>query len=503
MAAIIVTEQNSARTSGALVAPTPGALPIRVSEVISSLSFALDLTEGQPLGHSIRSCVFGMHIAKEIGLPLDAQGDLYYALLMKDAGCSTNASRMFQILGTDDIQAKRDVKTTDWTRVGWESLEYALSHVRTGAPFLERVRALFDLALHHKQNSRQMVQIRCERGAAIARRIGLSNATASAIHSLDELWNGAGHPNGLRGKEIPLLARILSLAQTVDVFYSAYDAAAAVKIAQDRSGRWFDPDLVKAFCSVSKNESVWTDVEDARTKVLDLEPRHDLLASDETTLDNICLAFADVIDAKSPFTYRHSTGVAGAAVAIARTLSMSEPEVTLIRRSALLHDIGKLSVSNAILDKPDKLSEAEWEVVRKHPAYSYEILRRIPNFQDLSEIAASHHEKLDGTGYFRGITADRLSLPARILVVSDIYDALAAKRPYRDALPLEAVLDIMQRDSPRALDGTCFEALKCSVAAANSVASDLYHLSLNFQQSANDSPATTEQPSGLPTERHP
>ena len=93
-------------------------------------------------------------------------------------------------------------------------------------------------------------------------------------------------------------------------------------------------------------------------------------------------------------------------------------------------------------------------MVRKHPAYSYEILRRIPNFHDLSEIAASHHEKLNGTGYFRGMTADRLSLPARILVVSDIYDALAAKRPYRDALPLETVLEIMQRDSPRALDGT-------------------------------------------------
>ena len=486
MAAIIVTEQKSARPSGALVAPlpgaapSPGAVPIRVSEVISSLSFALDLTEGQPLGHSIRSCVFGMHIAKEIGLPLEAQGDLYYALLMKDAGCSTNASRMFQILGTDDIQAKRDVKTTDWTRVGWESLQYALSHVRTGAPFLDRVRALFDLALHHKQNSQQMVQIRCERGAAIARRIGLSPATASAIHSLDELWNGAGHPNGLRGKEIPLLARILSLAQTVDVFYSAYDAAAAVKVAEERSGRWFDPDLVKAFCSLSKNESLWTDVEDARTKVLDLEPRHDVLASDEATLDNICLAFADVIDAKSPFTYRHSTGVAGAAVAIARTLSMSEPEVTLIRRSALLHDIGKLSVSNAILDKPDKLTEAEWEVVRKHPAYSYEILRRIPSFHELSEIAASHHEKLDGTGYFRGMTADRLSLPARILVVSDIYDALAAKRPYRDALPLESVLEIMQRDSPRALDSDCFEALKGSVAAANSVASDLVPLVSEF-----------------------
>ncbi|MBV9770979.1 MAG: hypothetical protein JOZ32_15500, partial [Bryobacterales bacterium] len=235
----------ASRPTGALVAP------IRVSEIISSLSFALDLTHSQPVGHAVRTCVFGMHIAKEIGLPIDAQGDLYYALLMKDAGCSSNASRMFQILGTDDIRAKSDVKTTDWTRVGWESLQYALSHVRTGAPFLERVRALFDVAVHQKQNAKELVQIRCERGAAIARRIGLPEATAAAIHSVNELWNGSGQPNGLRGKDIPLLGRILTLAQTLDVFYSSYDAAAALKVAQERSGRWFDPNLVRAFHSLS------------------------------------------------------------------------------------------------------------------------------------------------------------------------------------------------------------------------------------------------------------
>jgi len=457
-------------------------LPIRVSEVISSLSFALDLTEGQPMGHALRSCVFGMNIAKEIGLPVDAQSDLYYALLMKDAGCSTNASRMFQILGTDDIQAKRDIKTTDWTRVGWDSLEYALAHVRTGAPFLDRVRALFDIAVHKKRNAREMVQIRCERGAAIARRIGLSEGTANGIHHLDELWNGCGHPNGLRGREIPLLSRIMSLAQTLDVFYTTYGAAAAVKMARKRGGRWFDPELVRAFCSLAKRETLWTDIDGAAAKVLELEPRQDVLAADESTIDNICLAFADVIDAKSPFTYRHSTGVAGAAVAIAKTLAMSEPDITLIRRAALLHDIGKLSVSNTILDKPDKLTSSEWEVVREHPRYSWEILNRIPSFRKLSEIAASHHEKLDGSGYFRGMAAEQLSLPARILVVADIFDALSAKRPYRDALPMETVLRIMQADAPRALDANCLEALKCSLSSANSVAEDLYRLSLSFQQ---------------------
>lgn len=434
------------------------------------------------MGHSVRACVFGMHIARQIGLPLDLQGDLYYALLMKDAGCSTNASRMFQLLGTDDIQAKRDVKTIDWSRVGWESLQYALSHVRTGAPFLERVRALFDVAIHQKRNAKEIVQIRCERGASIARKIGLREGTASAIHSLDELWNGSGNPSGLRGKEIPLLARILSLAQTVEVFYTAHNKAASVKIAKERSGRWFDPDLVRAFCSLAKNEPLWADVENAATKVLEMEPRHEVLAGDETTLDNICLAFADVIDAKSPFTYRHSTGVASAAVAMAKTMAMSEPEVTLIRRAALLHDIGKLGVSNAILDKPGKLTPGEWDVVRKHPQYSYEILKRISNFSELSEIAASHHEKLNGKGYFRGMAAEQLNLPSRILAVADIYDALAAKRPYRDALPLETVLDVMQKDAPHALDGSCVEALKCSCGDARSIGSELYGLSVTLQQ---------------------
>jgi putative nucleotidyltransferase with HDIG domain len=472
---LIKTDPRLIRPTGTLTAP------IRVAEVISALSFALDLTEGQPMGHSVRACVFGMRLAEEIGVPLAARSDLYYALLMKDAGCSSNAARMVQILGTDDIKAKGDVKTTDWTRVGWESLQYALSHVRTSAPFLERVRALFSVAINQKENAKNLVQIRCERGAAIARRIGFAENTADAIHSLDELWNGTGQPDGMRGEEIPLFSRIMNLAQTVDVFYTARGQAAAVEVARKRSGRWFDPALVRAFCSLAKKESLWVDVANAAKCAVQLEPPGEVLEASEANIDNICLAFADVIDAKSPFTYRHSAGVAGTAVAIGRTLAMSEPEVTLLRRAALLHDIGKLGVSNSILDKPGKLTDDEWAIVRKHPSYSHQVLKRIPGFEDLSEIAASHHEKLDGSGYFRSMQAAQLSLPARILVVSDIYDALAARRPYRDALPLETVFEIMRKDAPRALDSTCFEALKCSTDVGHSVTLDLLRLSANIQ----------------------
>jgi putative nucleotidyltransferase with HDIG domain len=474
----------------------PSSTPLpqaRAAEVLSALSFALDLTEGQPPGHAVRSCVIGMHLGHEIGLPLEALADLYYALLMKDAGCSTNASRMMQILGSDDIAGKRDAVAIDWTRIGWESIQYALAHVKTGAPFLERVQALFQLAVNQKQNAKILNQMRCERGADIARRIGLSEAAAGAIQCLNEHWNGLGQPVGLRKDQIPLLSRIMNVAQTADVFYCLGGKARpvrAVEMLRKRSGSWFDPNVVKAFCSVASRDSFWADVENAAVRVNQLEPREDFLAADEATLDNICLAFADVIDAKSPFTYRHSTGVAGAAVAIARSLDLSESEVATIRRAALLHDIGKLSVPNTILDKPDKLTNDEWTVVRRHPYYSYEILRRIPGFSGLSEMAASHHEKLDGSGYFRNMGAEQLSLPARILVVADIYDALAASRPYRDALPIETVLGIISKEVPRALDASCFEALKESFGSATEMSAPLQNLSSHLARSPQIEPSS-------------
>lgn len=441
------------------------AEPIRISEVISALSYALDLTEGQPAGHSLRSCVIGMHLAAEMGLERRELGDLYYALLMKDAGCSSNASRMAQILGSDDIVAKRDVKTTDWTRKGRDSLAYALSHVKKGAPFLERVRALFELAVNEKRNAREMVAIRCERGAGIARRIGLPDATAQAIHSLDELWNGIGHPQGLRGDEIPVFSRIMNLAQNVDVFYTKYGRSEAVAMARKRSGRWFDPQIVRAFCALAKRSAMWADLREAPRRVLEMEPVAAVLQPSETVIDEICLAFAEVIDAKSPFTYRHSAGVAEIAVKIGETMCLPAEEITLLRRAALLHDIGKLGVSNLILDKPDKLTAEEWMVVRRHPHYSGAILRRVPGFGEVSEVAAAHHEKLDGSGYFRNLKAEQLSLPARILAVADIYDALAARRPYRDAMPVEKVFSIIEKDAPQALDADCVVALKHCVMA--------------------------------------
>jgi putative nucleotidyltransferase with HDIG domain len=443
---------------------------VAASDVISALSYALDLTEGQPLGHSVQSCIIGMRLARQIGMPVSDQANLYYALLLKDAGCSSNASKLFHIIHSDEIKAKGALKDKDWTKVGWESLKYAIDHVATGAPFLERVRTLIRVAAKQQTESCDLVKIRCERGASIARRIGFPEPVAAAIHSLDEHWNGGGYPDGLRGQAIPLFSRIMNLAQTLAVFLTVHGPQGADAVIEQRAKRWFDPDLVNAAKSLAKTGALWAGLDDPNiiAQAAALEPQEHKLIVSEDTLDNICLAFAEVIDAKSPFTYRHSTGVAAAAVAIGEQLGMPESEIVFLRRAALLHDIGKLSVPNSILEKPGKLNAQEWDVVKKHPYYTLEVLRRIPGFEQMSEVAAAHHEKLDGSGYFRHRGAEQMSTSARILAVADVYDALHAKRPYRDALPPETVFEIMHKETPHGLDPQCLEALQMSQSDVSS-----------------------------------
>jgi putative nucleotidyltransferase with HDIG domain len=177
-------------------------------------------------------------------------------------------------------------------------------------------------------------------------------------------------------------------------------------------------------------------------------------------IDSLCDAFAEIIDTKSPYTYNHSLGVADAAIEIANGLGLAPQTVTMVRRAALLHDIGKLSVSNAILEKPGKLTGEEWDVMKMHPVYTRAIVRTIAGFEQLAFVAAAHHERLDGKGYPDGLTASHLPLTARILCVADVYQALTEKRPYREPMAKQAVFAMMDKDAPSRLDPQCLDVLK-------------------------------------------
>ena len=184
------------------------------------------------------------------------------------------------------------------------------------------------------------------------------------------------------------------------------------------------------------------------------------MALDEDYLDDIASAFADVIDAKSPFTAGHSARVTLFADMIGEEMGLGDAHRRWLRRAALLHDIGKLGVSNDILDKPGRLDAEEWAVIRTHPGLSRQILERVPAFADLASVAGGHHERLDGRGYPGGLTADALCLETRILSVADVFDALSAERPYRAAMPIPKALGIMDEDAGAAFDPDCLAALK-------------------------------------------
>ena len=177
-------------------------------------------------------------------------------------------------------------------------------------------------------------------------------------------------------------------------------------------------------------------------------------------IDRVAEAFARVVDAKSPFTARHSGGVADIAAGLARELDLGAAQERRLHRAGLLHDVGKLGVSSAILDKPGRLDAGEWAAIRRHPEWSLQILQRVPAFVELAHVAASHHERLDGSGYFRGLGAEQLDLPSRILAVADVAEALSSERPYREALPADEVLAIMRVDAGVTLDAEAFAALE-------------------------------------------
>jgi putative nucleotidyltransferase with HDIG domain len=371
---------------------------IRLSEIIAALSHALDVTGGQPMGHAERSCVIGLRLADAAGFDAGQRASLFYALLLKDAGCSTNSAATAATYGTSDF------------------------------------------------------------GAEIARCLDLDEDTAAAIGHLDEHWDGGGYPAGLAGEDISPLARVMSLAQTMEVFWQQGGPQAASAVARERRGTWFYPALVDAVAAFEHEAAFWASLTNADVNAL--EPVDRVQRADDARLDRVAEAFAGIVDAKSPFTARHSASVAAIAEGIADTMGLDAAARRLLRRAGLLHDVGKLGVSDRILDKPCRLTDDEWAAVRRHPELSLAILSPVPALADIARLAVEHHERLDGSGYPYGLVAHQLDISSRVLQVADVAEALSARRPYREAMDADAVPRVMGGDADSKLDAVAFGALE-------------------------------------------
>ncbi len=433
---------------------------IRLAELLAALSHALDLTEGQPAGHCVRCCYIGINVGREFGLSDHQLSDLYYTLLLKDLGCSSNAARLCGLYFADDLSLKRDFKLVDNDSIG-EVLNFVLGHTGLNATLAERFRALANVVRNGGEITREAIETRCHRGADIARQMHFSEDVATGIQNLDEHWNGRGHPLGLKSRAIPVFSQIALLAQVVDVFNTTRGQAAAAGEIARRKGTWFGPRAVEAFLRAAEREDFWQQLgeESLQDRLFALEPAQEVRVADEDQLDAIAGGFAQVVDSKSPYTNGHSERVSVLADLVARELGWSAEKRRWLHRAALLHDIGKLGVSNTILDKPGKLDAAEWEAVRRHPAYTETILSRIAAFTDMAVIAGAHHERLDGKGYPKGLAGDEIAIETRVLTVADVFDALTAARPYRGPMPASKALAIMAEGIGTQFDGRCYQAL--------------------------------------------
>ena len=334
-------------------------------DIISALSFSLDLTEGQPPGHSLRTCWIGMNIAQYLHLTIQQQHDLYYTLFLKDAGCTSNAARLCELYGSDERMVKNAYKSLD-SQDKRLMAKFVLKYCGLGGTSLSKMKHLLHIVFKGGNISKELITARCSRGANVARQLGLNEPTAQGIYSLDEHYNGHGMSEGLKEKDIPLYSRIALLAQVIDVFYTIAGKETCCQQVNKRSKEWFDPDLVSYFNDLSLDNEFWEGLsaEDLEIRVTRFQPKNLAIPLTYELLDSVAEAFGQIIDAKSPFTAGHSKRVAQYAIKLAKAVNLTQDSQRILYPAALLHDVGKLGVSNSILDKAGSLDKDEWDIIK-------------------------------------------------------------------------------------------------------------------------------------------
>jgi HD-GYP domain-containing protein (c-di-GMP phosphodiesterase class II) len=429
---------------------------VRLAELVASLSLATDLGLGQPMEHILRSCALGLRIADDVGLEESERAVVYYVALLAWLGCHADSYEQAAWFG-DDIAVRDDSHTVD--TAGPAMAGFILRHIGRGESPWRRARLLGSLIASGGSVLAAMEMTHCLVAGQFAMRLGLGPDVRDCLQQVFERWDGKGAPAKLKGERIALPARIVVLADILEVFRRLGGIEAAVDVARRRAGGQFDPGLAENVCENA--EALFAGIDEATgwEAVIADEPA---LAAELSGvgLDTALEAVADFADLKLPYTTGHSRGVAERAAGAARLAGLREPAAVELRRAGLLHDIGRLGVSNAIWDKRGPLSETEMERVRIHPYLTQRTFSRSPRLARLAEVAAEHHERLDGSGYPRALSASALSPEARILAAADVYQAMTEPRPHRPARsPRDAAAELRREVSGGRLDSDAVEAV--------------------------------------------
>jgi HD-GYP domain-containing protein (c-di-GMP phosphodiesterase class II) len=428
----------------------PATECVRAAELIAALSLATDLGIGVPLEHGLQSTLLAMRLADQLKVDGKTAVQTYYACQLFYVGCTANADLAAELFGTDDALTTYASPSRFGSRA-----ERTAGFLRAvappgGAPMMRasqlarRLPRLGEVVKHH-------LAAFCEVARMLTDRLGIDSSVGALFAYVDERWDGKGEPGHLGGDEIPLAMRIVHVARDAAFQRMLGGAEHALSVVRRRAGRAFDPEVVAALT----DEGVGfhgTEPASAWKEVLACEPKPQTLL-EGGSIDSALAAMGDFADLVSPYFVGHSAGVAMLAENAGRRCNVDIADVTTIRRAALIHDIGRVAVPARIWGQPGPLTPDDWEKVRLHPYQTERILHRSHFLAELAEVAGAHHERCDGSGYYRGTAAAGLTRSARLLAAADAYQTKIEPRPHREPLtPQQAVVALTSECNAGRLD---------------------------------------------------
>lgn len=402
---------------------------VRLRELVVALSLATDLGFGQPAEHMLRSARISMRLGGRLGLDADELATLYDVSILTYVGCPVYGNEAATVFG-DDIDFRAGAVEVDL--VGFPAMVFMLRRAGSGTAAFNRARqAVAIMATRGRAVVEQMAN-HCSAAGELAERLGLSADVRAGIEHSYARWDGQGVPSDLAGDALALSARISHIAEACEVFQRTAGVEQAVEMVRSRSGTHFDPEIAAA---VARDpEALFEGLDhDTVDEILDAEPIERPPLSDDA-LDLALEAIGDFCDLRCPYFAGHGRGTAELVAAAAALLHLATSESTLARRAALVHDVGRFGVPGSVWDRPGPLTSSDRERMRMHVYYVERIFNRPEPLRRIGLLAATHHERMDGTGYHRGIGGTMLSTSARVLAAADAYHAMTQPRPHRGAM---------------------------------------------------------------------
>ncbi|HVY18858.1 MAG TPA: HD domain-containing phosphohydrolase [Bauldia sp.] len=427
--------------------------PIRRNEVIGVLSLATDFAIGQPLGYGLRSAVASVALARAMGLGADVQVEAFYHGLLRYCGCTAETDKLNALFG-DEIAIRKNFSAID-PADGPEFVRVLMQHIgpaRSEHPPLQ----------HGDENFMNVVgqtvavfSAHCEVAKRIGARLGLPENVQRNLGQLYERWDAHGFPNHLAGEAIAPAVRVVLVVQDALALLDVMPMERVAQVITARSGGPYDPAVVAAFVPLLSKLLAPVSDDEAWSAAMAFDAAEDAVLSEEQ-IDVVSEVIADFIDLKSPLIAGHSRAVAALVDDAARVGRMSEADRASMRRAALWHDIGYIAIGGTARFDVAEGSERG----RLHPYFAGRMVPRVPGLAAIGAMIAEHHERLDGSGFHRGVRGSDLSATGRLLAVAEAYQNLVEDRPFRVTLtPAQAATRLRDEVKRGALDGEAVGAV--------------------------------------------